>query len=358
MDRNFESIIIGGGQSGLSVAYFLRRFKIKYLILDQEKESGGSWLHTWDSLKLFSPTEYSSLSGWQMPKSTEEYPSKNELLKYLKAYEERYKFPILRETKVVRVAKTEMGFRIETNKGNFFCKTLISATGTAQNYFIPKYKHYDKFKGIKMHSVDYRNSNPFKSKKVILVGSGNSGAQILSEISKVAETKWISIRKPVFLPEGIDGRDLFNQANANYHQTGNKISISLADIVQVESVRDGVRRNIYHDYKPFDAFYEDGVVWKNGQKEHFDAVIWCTGFKANLKHLTDLNLEKDGRIETKLTHCAQEPALWLVGYGNWTGYASATLYGVGKTAKQTATELINYLNEQKNPNSGSFDKIQ
>ena len=91
MEQNkiYETIIIGGGQAGLSVAYFLRRKKINYLILDDQRKSGGSWLHTWDSLKLFSPVQFSSLSGWGMPKGNSEYPSKNEFLEYLKNYEER-----------------------------------------------------------------------------------------------------------------------------------------------------------------------------------------------------------------------------------------------------------------------------
>ena len=75
----YDVIIIGGGQAGLSIAYFLRRSKLEYLILDNQQEVGGSWLQTWDSLQLFSPSEYSSLSGWAMPKSKEEYPAKKNL---------------------------------------------------------------------------------------------------------------------------------------------------------------------------------------------------------------------------------------------------------------------------------------
>ena len=74
--RLYDNIIIGGGQAGLSVAYFFRRYSINYVILDEQKKAGGSWLHTWDSLKLFSPVVYSSMSGWMMPKGDNEYPGK------------------------------------------------------------------------------------------------------------------------------------------------------------------------------------------------------------------------------------------------------------------------------------------
>ncbi len=87
--RNFETIIIGGGQAGLAVAFYLRSYQIKFLILDDQSESGGAWLNTWDSLKLFSPTTFSGLPGWKMPQSKEEYPTKNEFISYLRAYEKR-----------------------------------------------------------------------------------------------------------------------------------------------------------------------------------------------------------------------------------------------------------------------------
>lgn len=338
----YDTIIIGGGQAGLSTAYFLRRSSLNYLILDDQKEAGGSWLKTWEGLKLFSPTEYSSLSGWQMPESNQEYPTKDEFINYLKAYEERYDFPVKRNTAVIKVEKENDIFKIETNQGNFYTRTVVSATGTAENPYIPSYPGQSDFKGIQIHSVDYRNTEKFKDKKVLVVGGGNSGAQILSEISRVAQTKWVTLEEPHFLPEEIDGRYLFQQANTKYFKKDNQKEsrkVSLSDIVQVESVKDGLERNIYNDSRPFDSFCEKGVIWPNGEKERFDAVIWCTGFRPNLQHLKPLNILENSRIKTEHTRAAKEPNLWLVGYGNWTGFASATIYGVGKTARTTAKEI-------------------
>ncbi len=121
----------------MSVAYFLRRSSLEYLILDNHKEAGGAWLETWDSLKLFSPSQYSSLSGWAMPKSKEEYPTKTEFIQYLSAYENRYDFPIQRPVEVFEAEKENGLFKTKTNKGNFYSKTLVSATGTAKKPFIP-----------------------------------------------------------------------------------------------------------------------------------------------------------------------------------------------------------------------------
>lgn len=338
----YDTIIIGGGQAGLSVAYFLRRTNLDYIVFDDQNKSGGSWLHTWNSLKLFSPTKYSSLSGWQMKSSKNEYPTKDEFLDYLLEYEKRYDFPVLRNTNVIQVSKKGTYFQVETNKGIYYSKSLVSATGSAKNPFIPDYPDANKFQGAQMHSVDYLNADKLLQKKVIIVGAGNSGAQILAEVSKVASTKWVTLHPPIFLPDHIDGRYLFIQANESYFNKETKEynqRVSLSDIVQVESVKEGLQKDIYKDFRPFKAFYEYGVIWSNGKKEKFDVVIWCTGFKPNLDHLQKLNIIDKNRIETNYTQSVKEPGLWLVGYGNWTGFASATIFGVGKTAKHTAKEI-------------------
>lgn len=344
----YDTLIVGGGQAGLSVAYFLRRTNLTYLIIDDQNSSGGSWLHTWDSLKLFSPATYSSLSGWQMPPYKNEYPTKDEFIDYLSKYEKRYDFPILRKTKVTEVSKKSDHFQVNTNNGVFFSRSLVSATGTAKTPFIPIYPGAEQFQGTQIHSVDYVNADTINSKKVLVVGAGNSGAQILAEVSEVAQAKWVTLTSPSFLPEHIDGRYLFIQANERYinnQSQENTQKISLSEIVQVESVKEGLKKDIYNDLRPFKAFYEEGVIWSDGQKEKFDVIIWCTGFKPNLGHLQKLNIITDNKIETKYTQSVKEPGLWLVGYGNWTGFASATIYGVGKTAKHTAKEIEVFIKE-------------
>lgn len=349
----YDSIVIGGGQAGLSVAYFLRRHKADFLVLDDREKPGGAWLDTWDSLRLFSPTPYSSLSGWRMPQGPDTYPSKDEFIRYLEAYEQRYQFPILRPTNVLDVSKRGDLFKIQSDRGDFLCKTLVSATGTSQRPFIPDYPGRDVFQGRQLHSREYRNVGGMEGKKVIVVGGGNSGAQILAEVSKVASTKWVTLQEPQFLPDEIDGRYLFEAATEKYLVQSGKAAASskparkpsLSDIVVVESVKEARERDVLGSFRPFKSFHEGGVVWENGEKEDCEVVIWCTGFKADLDHLAGLELHEKGRIKTRHTRSLKEPNLWLVGYGGWTGFASATIYGVGKTARQTAKEIAEALQE-------------
>ncbi|AXO79348.1 NAD(P)/FAD-dependent oxidoreductase [Olleya aquimaris] len=343
----YETLIIGGGQAGFSVAYFLRRYKIDYLILDDQDKAGGSWLQTWDSLKLFSPTQFSSLSGWAMPKGNKEYPSKMDFIRYMEQYQARYKFNIERQTKVLEVYKMDFGFKVKTKTGYYYCKTLVSATGTAQNPFIPKYTNKEQFSRIMLHSSNYKNADTFKNKSVLIVGGGNSGAQILAEVSKVANIQWVTMTEPSFLPDDIDGRYLFIDATDKFYgklgktKAGSKTS--LIDIVMVQSVKEARSRDVLHAKRPFKAFYKNGVIWEDDTKTKFDVVIWCTGFKANLKHLQTLDIIENNKVETSYTQCKKLPNLWLVGYGSWTGFASATIYGVGKTARHTVNSIVSLL---------------
>lgn len=93
-------------------------------------------------------------------------------------------------------------------------------------------------------------------------------------------------------------------------------------------------------FKPFQRFVEDGLVWEDGHEEKIDVVIFCTGFRASLNHLKSLNIiNPEGRIDTDGTKAKNMSGLWLVGYGNWTGFASATFVGVGRSAKKTVDEI-------------------
>lgn len=345
-----DTIIIGGGQSGLATAYFLRREKLDFLVLDEQAAPGGAWQQAWESLRLFSPADASSLPGWLMPRGEEEYPSRAEVISYLQAYEQRYKFPVVRPVQVLAVHEAEGGFRVKTNKGDYFAKTVVSATGTWHNPYIPSYEGRELFKGEQLHSADYKGPEVFRGKRVMVVGGGNSGAQILAEVSKVAQTIWVTEAPPGFLPDEVDGRYLFSVATKMYEarQRGETYvpKGSLANIVMVPPVKEARERGVLQSRESFERFTERGVIWKRGDAAEIDVVIWCTGFKPALEHLQPLGVvDADGKVLTKGTQSQKKPGLWLVGYGGWTGFASATLIGVGRTARQTALEIAAHIKQ-------------
>ena len=199
--------------------------------------------------------------------------------------------------------------------------------------------------GGQLHSADYVEPAAFAGKRVLVIGGGNSGAQLLAEVSKVASTTWITLEPPLLLADDVDGRVLFERATARWkaQQEGRIIDApvgGLGDIVMVPPVKEARERGVLHSVRPFDRFTKTGVVWPDGMEEEIDAVIWCTGFRPALGHLQALDvIEADGRVLVSETRSVKQPNLWLVGYGDWTGAASATLVGVTRTARSTVAEI-------------------
>jgi thioredoxin reductase len=225
---------------------------------------------------------------------------------------------------------------------------VISATGSWQRPFIPTLPGQEQFRGEQIHSAAYRTPDPFVGKRVLVVGGGNSGAQILAELSRVADATWVTLEPPRFLPDTVDGRFLFEQATERYKArlAGRDPgpARSLGDIVMVPPVREARERGVLHGVRPFVRFTETGVVWEDGSETPADAVIWCTGFRPALDHLAPLGvLGPDGRVELEENRSVREPRLWLLGYGDWTGFASATLIGVGRGARAVVQQITRVL---------------
>lgn len=347
-----DLIIIGGGQSALACGYYLRRKNIDFVLLDASESCGGAWQNAWDSLTLFSPAEHSSLPGWPMPESEGKFPSKDEVIAYLCDYERRYELSVQRPVKVLKVTKDNGLFTVKTSEGTYQSKAVVSASGTFGKPFIPSVPGCDKFKGVQLHSSQYRNPKDLKGSKVLVVGEGNSGAQILAEVSKVADTKWATRDEPEYLPDDVDGRVLFDMASARYYakQKGEEFDATkynLGNIVMVPPVKEARERGVLHSSGSFVEMDEEGVVWENDSHEKFDAIIWCTGFGYATEHLKELvEIGARGKIKTDGTRATDVSGLWLVGYGGWTGFASATLIGVGRSAKKTISEVAEFLNGQ------------
>ena len=346
-----DVIVIGGGQSALATAYFLRRTKRSYLILDDQEHPGGAWQHGWKSLKLFSPAAWSSIAGWPMPSAGSATPTRHDVIDYLTRYEQRYQLPIMRPVHVSSVTATNGQFEVRAGERSWRCRALVSATGNWAQPYQPAYPGHELFQGLQLHSAHYVDPAPFAGKRVLVVGGGNSGAQILAELSGVAETIWVTEKEPAFLPDDVDGRVLFERATERWKamQEGRAIEQpagGFGDIVMVDTVKDARARGVLNARRPFLRFTENGVEWDDGQLEAVDVVIWCTGFRPALGHLEGLGvIEPDEKVAVENGRSVKQPNLWLMGYGDWTGPASATLIGVTRYARSAVEQIDRMLSE-------------
>ena len=215
------------------------------------------------------------------------------------------------------------------------------------------------FAGTQLHSADYRSAHQYAGRRIVVVGGGNTGAQLLAELSLVADTTWVTLRPPRFLPDDVDGRLLFDVATARRRaldagQTDTGGVASLGDVVMVPPVRAARDRGVLVARPMFDRLTRTGVAWSDGTQADVDVVVWCTGFRPDLGHVAPLGLAREnGHPVTVGTRAPADPRVHLVGYGDWTGPASATLIGVGRTARDAARDLTQLLRGQESPSAGA-----
>lgn len=260
-----DVVVVGGGQAGLAAGYFLRRSGLDFVILDDQDAPGGAWQHYWPSLQLFSPAEHSPLPGWWMPRQPgREFPDAGHVVDYLTRYERRYRLPVRRPVRVDGVHDAGPHLLVSAGERSWSARVVISATGTWSAPHVPVVPGV--FGGRQLHTADYRGPEEFVGERVVVVGGGNSAAQILAEVSTVAETTWVTRRPPRFMPDGVDGRVLFDVATrreaarrAGLPDTGGPRQ--LGDIVVVDAVREARERGVLRARPMFDRLTERGVAW-------------------------------------------------------------------------------------------------
>ncbi|GAA4297078.1 cation diffusion facilitator CzcD-associated flavoprotein CzcO [Actinomadura luteofluorescens] len=342
--------VIGGGQAGSAAGFYLRRSGVEFAIFDAQDEPGGAWPHMWASLRLFSPARYSSLPGRPMPPWNRGYPPAAHVVDYLTAYEKRYELPIHRPVRIEAVHRDGDLLRLDSATASWRARHVISATGTWWSPYLPYYPGRGDYQGRQLHTVQYHTPEDFHGQRVVVVGGGNSAAQITADLASQATTIWTTPRPPRFLPDDLDGRALFELASRRLRRLRDGHADSggiggLGDIVAVPAVRDARDRGLLHAQPMFDRLTATGIAWRDGRTEDCDAIIWCTGFRPALSHLTPLGLrDGTGHIPTGGgTRALAEPRLHLLGYGDWTGPGSATLVGAGRTARDAVRDITSQL---------------
>jgi putative flavoprotein involved in K+ transport len=359
-----ETVIIGGGQAGLSVGYHLARRGRPFVVLDAGDRIGDSWRKRWNSLRLFTPARFSSLNGSPFPAPTWSFPSRDEMGDYLEAYAARFALPVRTGTKVEGVrARDGGGYVVMAGSARFEAENVVVATGTYQKPRIPSFASQLDSRIVQLHSSRYVEPGQLAEGGVLVVGAGNSGADIALEAARDGHPTWMSGRDVGQIPFRIGStvsrlglarlvlRVLFHRVLTVRTPMGRKlrpkivsqggplIRAKAADFVaagiervpRVEGIRDGL------------------PVLADGRVLDVANVVWCTGFVHDFSWIELPVFERpieaggDSPRHDEPRHrggiVTDQPGLYFVGLHFLYSLSSAMIHGVGRDAERIAKHI-------------------
>jgi len=340
-----DAIVVGAGQSGLAAAHALRRAGLAPVVLEAGPEPGGSWPHYYDSLTLFSPARYDSLPGLPFPGDPDRYPHRDEVADYLRRYAARLDADIRTHHRVDTISTGAGGYLVHTGDRILTTPLVIAATGGFGNPHRPALPGLDAFTGEVVHVSDYRAPEQFAAQHVVIVGAGNSAAQVGVELARHARVT-LATRAPVkYAPQIILGRDMhWWSTTLGFDHL--PIGPYLRATPSVPVVDDGTYRAAIDGGRParmplFTDIDGTRITWPDGRTEQVDTVLLATGYRPDLPYLTDLGaLDEHGRPLQIRGLSTSHPGLGYVGLEWQRSLASATLRGVGRDATYVVTRLL------------------
>ena len=210
-----EVVVIGGGQAGLAIGYFLAQQGCRFAILEAGAEPAAAWQSRWDSLKLFTPVRYDSLPGLAFPGDPDSYPGRDDVVAYLTEYAQRLELPVEFNSRVRSVrARDGGGFLVELDDRTYGADHVVVATGPFQVPFTPAIAADLSAGVVQLHSSDYRSPAGLPTGAVLVVGGGNTGFQIAAELAQSHQVHLAVGTRQTPLPQRVLGRDLFRYLEA------------------------------------------------------------------------------------------------------------------------------------------------
>jgi putative flavoprotein involved in K+ transport len=342
--------IVGGGQAGLAMGYYLARQGRRFIILERADSIAPAWRERWDSLKLFTPRGYSSLPGLPFPGDPDDYPTRDEVIAYLERYAEEFDLPVELNSTVRRLSEEDGRFVLELDGRTLTADQIVVATGPFQTPFVPKLAEGLDPDLWQAHSTGYRRPTDLPEGTVLVVGGGNTGFQIAKELSATHKVL-LSIgsrQKP--LPQRVAGRDLFwwlTKTGLINKTVESRLGQRLKDRDTLigSSPRELKRR--YSVELKSRAIRASGrtVTLEDGSEVEVDAVIWATGYRPDYSW-TDLPIfDLDGRLRHH-RGVTDVPGLSFLGL-TWQHTRGSALIGWVKDDAQFIAERIAALHEAK-----------
>jgi putative flavoprotein involved in K+ transport len=362
--ERFETVVIGGGQAGLSVGYHLLRRGLPFVILDGNERIGDAWRKRWDSLRLFTPARYNGLVGMPLPGRPYSFSTKDEVADYLEAYAARFELPVRTGVRVERLSRKGERFVVSSGDLRFEADNVVVAMASFQVPRVPPYASELDPGIVQLHAGDYQNPSQLQDGRVLVVGVGNSGGEIALDVAGGKPTL-LAGKESGHVPfriEGVASRFIFQPLLFRFiaHRVltvdtpiGRRMRPKLlshgAPLVRVKPkdiAAAGVER------VPRVVGVKDGLPLLEDERVLDVAnVIWCTGFRPSFSWI-DLPLFGEDANEP-MHHrgvVTSEPGLYFVGLFFLYAMSSGFLPGVGRDAEFIARHIA--LRSSKVPKKG------
>lgn len=341
-------IVIGGGQAGLSVGYHLSRTGLTFAILDAEARVGDSWRRRWDSLRLFTPAWLDGLDGLPFPAPRGYFPTKDEMGDYLEGYAKHFELPVRSGARVESVSREGHRYLVRTERCEIEADQVVVAMSNFQRSKVPPFAKDLRGEIVQLHSNDYRGPSDLRPGGVLVVGAGNSGAEIALELATRGHKVWLSGRDTGHLPfrvEGLAGRMILVRLVMRvmlYHvltvrtapgRRARKRALAQGALLIRVKPQDLLVAGVERAARV--AGVQDGLpLLEDGRVLPIENVVWCTGFE-NGSSASFVNLpvfDDSGEPLHDKGVVRDEPGLYFVGRQFLFAMASSMVQGVGRDA--------------------------
>jgi len=377
-------VVIGAGQAGLSVAYYLRRFELvadeDFVMLDRAPGPGGAWQHRWSSLRLGTAHRVNDLPGMaelglSFDTADRSLPAKEVVADYYGRFEQHFDLRVRRPMNVRLVENAGIDLVVHSEdltpqpieeqkaRGLFrrrrtfeeppppaapqheiAAQFLVNATGTWGSPFVPYYPGMADFAGRHVHTSDYVSAEDFRDKHVVVVGGGTSAIGFMLELEDVAAgLTWVSRRPIDWLDRqelDLEGASAAVALQDEAARSGRALPsiVSGTGVPKNRRIAAGIERGLLVARPMFDRIEADRVVWDGdeGGMARADAIIWATGFRPELRHLAPLKLrEKAGGVTVGQGAAWSDPRIFLAGYG-----PQASTIGANRAGRMIARQIM------------------
>jgi putative flavoprotein involved in K+ transport len=347
-----QTLVIGGGQAGLAVGYHLAKRNLDFLIVDAHERIGGAWRSRWDSLRLFTPAQYDSLPGMPFPGSPDAFPTKDEMADYLEAYATQFALPVKTGVRVDRLSRRGNCFVAEAGGERCYdADQVIVAMSNWQRAHVPRIARDLRSDIFQVHAGEYRHPSQLKAGRALVVGAGNSGAEIAVELVKTHPT-WLAGPDTGSVPFEVDSvaarlvlnrfvlRVLFHRLMTLDTPIGRKVrskvlahGMPLIRVKPKHLARAGVERvgRVVGVRNGLPMLEDERVV-------EVENVIWCTGFRHGFDWI-DLPVLGEREPLHERGVVTAEPGLYFVGLMFLYAASSAQIHGVSRDAERIANRI-------------------